>query len=231
MSVESRFRHLERARPDEAPAGPDDARAERFQQVELERQPAPEAPPPLAAERFTDALPPAPSADSSLELARSSGQPFVRCCICGQDNNVQAPRCLHCSALLNTAEQRAYNERLWARTTDENRVQAMDQNARLALGQELAREVGAQTRRDIGLGSYGTGSYGGGPGIGWKLLSKLPDGRVAWAIAGAMIAVPVLLLFFGKTKSPAWNVGFFWAVVDAVLFLPRSAWRSRRWWW
>ena len=232
MSIESRFKHLERARPEGGEVEPDEARADRFEQVEEPPASVRSAAPPLAARRFSSG--PAPSEELELEPEPAAGsQPFVRCCMCGADNTVHAARCAHCTAALDTGEQRVFNERLWTKARGEaaqgqtgEQAAALDAAQRQLLGVQLAREVGQQQRWQLGSGWPGNS----GPGLGWKLLARVPDRRAAWAITAVALGLPVLLLALGRRDSTAWDVGIFWAVVDAVLFLPRSAWRSRRWW-
>ncbi len=54
-----------------------------------------------------------PGAELSIDTARVSGQPFVRCARCGADSSIHAASCGNCGAELDTAEQRAFNEKVW----------------------------------------------------------------------------------------------------------------------
>ncbi len=62
-------------------------------------------------------------------LEMGEGQPFVRCAHCRSDSYLTATRCSECDALLETPEQRAFNEALWRKTRAE--------------GEEQEREVAA----------------------------------------------------------------------------------------
>ena len=60
----------------------------------------------------------APEADQPAVLeAYDAGQPFVRCVSCGADSSRHSTVCAHCEARLDTAENRTFNERLWAEAT------------------------------------------------------------------------------------------------------------------
>jgi hypothetical protein len=159
-----RFRHLEaprRERADPAAPAPESPHAERFDGVE---RPAAGAPPPAPGtgarlDRF------GPEPDPVLELVDTDGQrPFNRCMRCGADSNVFATACPGCGASLDTEEQRAFNERLFAaRQADaardaasaaerrelRDRAEAEDAGLRRAAAEELAREVGKQERRRL----------------------------------------------------------------------------------
>ncbi len=58
--------------------------------------------------------------DLSIDTAPVRGQPFIRCTRCGADNTIHAEACVNCSARLDTAEQRAFNEKVWDAQTRRN---------------------------------------------------------------------------------------------------------------
>jgi hypothetical protein len=206
LSRLSRFLHLERARsgrdaPGE-PAGGDPATAERFEGVQRPGR-GPAAPRSSGAdlERFGPEPPPR---IELLETA-SNAQPFTRCMRCGMDHGVFATACTGCNASLDTAEQRAFNERLWARLQEEaarearaaaerralaDRDQAELARAQRAMGEALAREVAERERWRLGGGApLGDSGYLGPP-LGLRLLRALPDWR--WqlgAVAGGVAVV------------------------------------------
>jgi hypothetical protein len=135
-----RFLHLERARPAGPSSAAPDARR-RFGAVE----PTPELPeaaprlPTTAADRFRE---PAPGS-LALDLAGDGEQPFVRCAACEADHARHAARCTRCGAALDTLDQRAFNERLWARmrreAEEESRAAQTRREARRQEGEEQAR--------------------------------------------------------------------------------------------
>jgi hypothetical protein len=112
-----------------------------------------------------------------IELVETAAgdRPFTRCMRCGMDHHVLATGCSGCGARLDTAEQHAFNERLWARRQEEAEREARaaqelrDARARAdaelaerrrAMGEELAREVGDRERRRLGMGGW-SGRSGG----------------------------------------------------------------------
>jgi hypothetical protein len=172
-----RFLHLERART-ARPDGDGDvaaraSTAERFDAVQRPAGPGPRAAARSGAEldRF------GPEPEPVVELLDTDGRrPFNRCLRCGMDSNAMATTCPGCSASLDTPEARAFNERLWARHEAERAQEDADaatrqaaraaddvEVARLrrAMGEELAREVGASERRrldaELGRGGWGWG--------------------------------------------------------------------------
>lgn len=185
MSLLDRFRHIERSRsgrPEDA-AEPSAETAGRFEGVEC-----PVATPAVSAasgadlERFGPAPPP------RIELVEISAgeRPFTRCMRCGMDHHVSAPECTGCGASLYTAAQRDFNGRLWSRrqeaargalAAEEHRsIRAREEAelaaSRRAMGEELARQVGALERRRIEAEERGAG-------LG-RWLSILLGGRRRW---------------------------------------------------
>jgi hypothetical protein len=252
-----RFRHLEGPRAEREPseAAAPSAHAGRFEGVERPAGGAPVAAPRTGArlERF------GPDADPVLELVDTDGRrPFTRCLRCGMDSNVLATECPGCAARLDTEAQRAFDERFWAarqaeaareaaaeaeRRAIQERALAEDARARRALGETLAREVGAQERRRLDAaegrpwGGLGGRTWGGGwsgaydpTPLGVRLLRLLPP---PWRVpAGALAAVAVVglvgagLLGVGGARGPLLGVGAFLALL--LLAPPR---RLSRWWW
>jgi hypothetical protein len=117
----------------------------RFERLERERaeaaRPEPEPRVPSVEARFGGEGPPgageAPGRSGASEsrfeqdarddrirvLDVGEGQPFVRCALCRSDSYLTATRCAQCDALLETPEQRAFNEALWRKTRAEGEVQ------------------------------------------------------------------------------------------------------------
>jgi hypothetical protein len=178
-----RFLHLERPRAAaEADATPDSsaATAERFEGVE---RPGARPAAPTSSGAQLDRFGPEPEPTIELVEAGGGAQPFTRCMRCGMDHGVFATQCTGCGASLDTAEQRAFNERLWARRQEEAarearasaerreheaRAQEELARARRAMGEELAREVGRRERARLDEEEWRLG--GGGAGRGWRFL-------------------------------------------------------------
>lgn len=257
MSRFDRFDHLERprvARDDPAAPPSPSPRADRFQGVE---RPAavPLATPATGArlERF------GPEPDPVIELADTDGQrPFTRCARCGTDSHAFATACSGCGARLDTEDQRAFNERLWASRQAEaaqeeaanaarRALQARDDvdqaRARRALAEEMAREVGERERRRLDADAGGWGGWGGelGRGGGWsydptplglRLLRLLPG--PGWQLAAAAAAVAVVLGVVGLGLSGVLHArrGPFVGVgiFLAVLLLTPPGRHRSRWW-
>ncbi len=174
MSLLDRFRRIERPRSErsEAPAVPGAETSGRFAGVE--RPTKPPASPRSGADLERFGPEPAPR----IELVETSAteRPFTRCMRCGMDHHVFATECTGCGTSLDTAAQRDFNERLWARRQEEAAREARAAGerraarelgevdlaaARRAMGEELAREVGARERarldaeeREAGLGRW-----------------------------------------------------------------------------
>jgi len=209
----SRFKNIEKGRQEEASARPVAAPG-RFGALERTPEAAPAAPSPVVPERFgpaTPAAPPVPrtleearlaaQAPSGLELAevRAGDQPFVRCASCHQDNHALAHTCASCGENLNTLEQRAFNERLWAeqRAALEKAAEpvpavpplgaaapaaglpiaGLDSQQQRALAEALAREAAAKARRVLGDDPGGFAGLGLGGGA---LVETAGQGLAGW---------------------------------------------------
>jgi len=159
-----RFLHIERSRAagSEGEAEAAAATADRFETVE--RPGARDAEPPRSSGADLDRFGPEPPPPIELVETAAGERPFTRCMRCGMDHNVFATECSGCSASLDTPAQREFNERLWARRQEEaardaareaerRALRANDDAelaaARRAMGEEIAREVGARERRRL----------------------------------------------------------------------------------
>lgn len=237
----SRFRHLERPRRDE-PDAADAATPRRFDLTEPPAAGEPEpAVPALASQRFASLLPTEPA---SLELAEAEdSQPFVRCGVCEADNSLFVDRCSRCRAQLDTPEQRAFNERLWAVRQEERREQEealariRDEQAKLGaeaaaarrrMGELLAQKVHDDTlqrNRDWLHDPAATP-----PSLGVRWLRRLPDPRMRLAVIALIAATCAGLVFLTPRGSRAESAGLWLSVLVFVLFAP-GGWRLRRRWW
>jgi hypothetical protein len=237
MSRLSRFLHLERARSvGPAEAEPSAGTAERFEGVERADR-APEAPRSSGAD--LDRFGPEPPPRIDLLETASDAQPFRRCMRCGMDHGVFVTACTNCGERLDTPEQRAFNEQLWARRRAEvareevaaaerraalEQAQAEAARARRAMGEELAREVGERERLRLGMdgGSWGGGSEGSlSAPIGLRLLRALPDWRFQLGAALASLAVLGGLTAIGLSGHP----GALLAAILLGILLLVPGWR------
>ena len=157
-----RFLHLERPRRDAPPSAGLAARG-RFDAVEIGPTLAEGATPVPAS--ATDRFREPQGSGLALDLAPDGEQPFVRCAACEADHARHALRCDRCGAALDTPEQRAFNERLWAarrRDADEEeragdaRLEALGRDAeqaalaRRALAEAMGDEILRRERERLG---------------------------------------------------------------------------------
>jgi hypothetical protein len=167
----------------------------------------------------------APDAELLLHEQGESDQPFVRCIRCDVDSGRFAKACTACGADLDTTEQRAFNERLWAerraqlraekaqhRAMEQARFQDIAEAAKhnRAYYEELAQRVGRETRERIRGGTW----YGVSRGR-WRLHPGI--------LAGIAGIIAVAALATGGTKSFTRALGF----VAAALVLTALRWLLR----
>ncbi len=245
-----RFLNLERPRrtPSDEPTPEERAR---FRGVERPSQDVPAAAPvPVeATDRFREPR------ERPLDLVERSeeAQPFVRCLRCEMDNSVYAPVCQNCGADLSAADQRAYNERLWAQRREQSareqaervelerereRLAAEGDRARRELAVEMARREGDRIRDELDEARWGgAGGWGrwrawdgsGGPAaLGVRLLRLIPSRAARAAALVAAVALPVLLIALGRRSGSLRIAGLLLAVLLVALLAPSH--RARRWW-
>ncbi len=153
-----RFAKIERERPAraaETDAGPSER--SRFEALQTEAPtPADASPSGAALGRFE-----APqSRPLTLHEKRAEDASFTRCAACEADNSRYVNVCAHCGEPLDTPEQRAFNEALWAQRREAQlaeeaqqkvvaaaRTQELEEAARAkrAYYESLARQVRAET--------------------------------------------------------------------------------------
>ena len=156
-----RFLHLERARPGAPSRAAPDPRG-RFDALEASRKlPDVAACPASTADRFR-----APEdGPLALDAPDDREQPFVRCAACEADHARHTTLCSRCGAALDTPDQRAFNERLWAarrreaeeeaRSAEARRVTLRregeeEARARRALAEAMAEEILRRERERLG---------------------------------------------------------------------------------
>ncbi|MGA9524319.1 MAG: hypothetical protein WBV82_22885 [Myxococcaceae bacterium] len=158
-----RFEKIERKRQPR-PTGPDAGPTERsrFEAIQTGTGAPPEetSSSGAALERF-EAPEPRPLA---LHEKREEDQPFTRCAACEADNSRYVSVCARCGERLDTPEQRAFNEALWAQRREAQlaeqaqqrdfvaaRAQDLEEAARAkrAYYESLARQVRAETESRI----------------------------------------------------------------------------------
>jgi hypothetical protein len=221
-----RFLKLERARP--GGAGPVDPLPDDGRFEHLGEEPAPAAATPIPPEA-TDRFRPAPERPLQTAALPAGAQPFTRCLRCQADSTVYAERCQGCGAPLDTPEQRAFNERLWA-----GRVAAMEEERRVLAGREEQRrdeaEERARVRREVAEemarkvkarveAELDSGGPGGGEG---PVREDDRPGRVPerWRVAAALCAVAAVALAVAAPRRSAWaalgSVGILLAVAAAL---------------
>jgi ribosomal protein L37E len=166
MSLLDRFRRIERSRREApVPAGDPDT-AGRIEGVE---RPLAGPTHPAASGADLDRFAPPPPAPVELVPADADRRPFTRCLRCGMDHHALASECAGCGAALDTPEQRAFNDGLWAERraerAEEERLHAEREVERLraaaelaverrAAAESLAREVGERERRRLQAGGF-----------------------------------------------------------------------------
>lgn len=241
-----RFLHLERPRTPGAPDAPSEPghAAGRIDAVQRPGGAGPPAPARTGArlDRF------GPEPEPVIELAETAGRlPFSRCLGCGQDAHALATTCPGCGARLDTPEQRAHDERLWAELQQASareaaaaqalraaRAREDDEatRARRALAEAMAREIGARERRrlDGGLDWGERWRPRDATPLGLRLLRALPPGwRVPAAVTAAVTVLGLALAgLAGGARGPRGLLVMIAAAVVVLLVTPRGD--LRRWW-
>jgi hypothetical protein len=212
-----RFLHIEPRRDDEAPASEAADRARIAAVIDASppsRKPAEEkldvAPGASAGDGVPieradpgQELPDAPLGQGAPELAIDTvaveGQPFVRCARCGADSTIHATICSNCSAKLDTAEQRAFNEQVW----DAQRQRNERERAALAqMAEARAEHMRTSVRPLPEPGILPPPELlepihdDGGP-IFLEVVRALVQPKWRWIAGGGVFALPLLLVTLG----------------------------------
>jgi hypothetical protein len=225
--TDARFGALEEPPPPPAPAGPPPAA------TPADPLGGPAGAP--VARGHTDRFRPAAERPLEVEDRAAASQPFVRCARCETDSSRFAARCSTCGEPLDTDEQRAFNERLWAerrsiaaaeageaaaREAALERSRQEEAAARRALAEDMAREVGERERRRIDGEVYGEPTFGP-PSGGWGGGERWGEGR--WGGGSGGVLGPGVPIGFRLLAAlpPGWGVavGVGAVALAAGLFL------------
>jgi hypothetical protein len=160
---------------------------------------------------------------SGMEIEEESPdvQPYLRCAICEGENSRFAEKCMNCGAPLTTAEQRAYNDALWAERRAAEQAAArpppVDPAGNRALGEELARTVADSEAERL---SWMAGARS--PSAGIRILAALPPQLRKAAILGGLAEIAGTGIAAYNTHEAGWRFVFFasLALVGAI-FVPR----------
>jgi hypothetical protein len=160
---------------------------------------------------------------SGMEIAEDApdAQPFLRCAICEADNSRFGEKCMNCGAPLNTAEQRDYNDALWAERRSAEQAKArpppVGPAGNRALGEELARAVADREQERL---SWMAGARN--PSAGIRILAALPPQLRTAAILGGLAEVAGTGIAAYHAHDTAWRFVFFASVaLVGALFVPR----------
>jgi hypothetical protein len=240
-----RFSQIERPRSPGAEASdPSPGTGIRFGAVEEPAPPGAPAPPESGAagpasapvaRGHTDRFRPAAERPLEVEERGQASQPFIRCARCETDSSRFATRCTTCGEPLDTDEQRAFNERLWAERRSQAaaeegaraaREAALDRDReeeavqRRALAEEMARDVGEFERRRLEGGTFGEPTFGP-PSDRWGGGQRWGQGGWGAGLGGLFgSGVPLGFRLLGALP-PAWRVaaGVGAVAVAAGLYL------------
>ena len=159
--------------------------------------------------------------DLSLDVESAAGQPFARCARCGADSSIHAKRCDNCAAPLDTAEQRAFNEKHWdARRREQERERAA--LSELTAAREENRRAALRPLPDPDMPPppelLSPLPSGDGPLL-FEALSALQKPKWRWIAGGLVVALPLFLATLGGPILS--KIG--WGLVLLVIFslLPR----------
>lgn len=175
--------------------------------------------------RMLDEAPEGRPAEMALDVALPEAQPFVRCARCGADSAIHAAVCANCGERLDTAEQRAHNDRVWeAQRREKERERAALEGmaaARYQSAKQAARPLpGAEIAPPPELLEPLDES---GPAL-FATLRLLRKPLWRW-VAGALVtALPLLLVTLGGPILS--RIGWILLVLLVLSLLPR---RAARW--
>jgi hypothetical protein len=204
-------------------------RLTRFLNLERPRKPGEEPPREVVTpERFSP-----PPSGIALDRHDDAEQPFLRCPSCEADNSKFAARCINCQTPLDTAEARAWNDRLWqerrAARELERKAQPdlVDQNR--LLGESLARAVAEREKSRMSAADW---SYSSTP-IGMRLLGMIESSNTRFAVAMGMVAaffISGTVAYVERNHPIVQTVAAVIAVGLLALFAPSGGRHRHRFW-
>jgi hypothetical protein len=232
----SRFQNIERSRGERPnPEGKAGLQVgHRFESVKGpgEATQAPLAVPEAHLNRFRGEAPLA----LAEEPAAGPEVDFPRCARCEAENGRFSQHCHLCGADLHSAEQRAYNAK---RQQAQQEAEAQHRAEVEALAQarqqaEAERQQDAdrytqmlrQQLQEEGPRGLGRRLFVDHASVGMGLLHLIPEARVRWAVLAACLAMPVLLVRYGRDKTEA--MGWWLGLFMFLLFAPRWLFKTRR---
>jgi hypothetical protein len=168
------------------------------------------------------ALPLASAPDLSIATLEVQGQPFVRCFRCGCDNTIHAKACDNCSAQLDTAEQRTFNDKLWgAQKLESTREQ--EALAKMAEARAEQRRASLRPLPEPGVkppAELLAPLQGDSQPLLFSLLRALEDRRLRWAVGALVVGLPLLFATLGGPTLSA--LGWVLMLLVALSMVPRS---------
>ncbi len=186
---------------------------------------------PLLASDLVDVAPvelrPADKVVSSVEPiglddSDVAAQPFVRCVRCVADNTIHATTCVHCGTMLDTREQRAWNERVWEaqKREHEREAKALAELAAARLEQKRAAtrplpEGEIELPQELTVPIDETDR----PML-FDIVVALVKPQWHRAIGASVLVVPILLVAFGGSFISKIGIGLF--ILVLITLLPRS---------
>ena len=177
----------------------------------------------------------------------AEAQPFIRCSVCETDASRFAKRCPNCGTLLDTPDQRRFNDRLWSQRLEEKKqsdrevselrergaAANLDADQQRKLGEQLAREVYEREHARLGWMDEGRGQADRRETPGLRLLRLIPSTRLRLLVALCLFGLGCIFAYsFVRADSIPGRLPamlFFWAVI--ALFVPGRGGRGRRPWW
>jgi hypothetical protein len=240
VTKHARFLHIEQRRADDG-SGSETADRARIAAVldaappshappEARLEIAPDSPagtgaaiePPEMGTNLEDVAAPGGGVELALDTAPVEGQPFVRCSRCGGDNTIHAKACETCAATLDTAEQRAFNDRVW----DAQRRRNEKERAALAEMAQYREELRRNTVRPLPEPGMQPPpellepmNESDGPFL-VEVIRALQKPKWRLAVAATVVGLPLLFVTLGGPILS--KLGWVMAVLLVLSLFPRS---------
>lgn len=177
------------------------------------REGAPAAPARSAPSLELSEAPEPARVDLTIDTAEVAGQPFQRCARCGADSGIHAKVCGNCGAVLDSAEQRTFNEKVWEaqRRRDERERAAL---AQMAAARAESIRASVRPIPDAPLAPppelLTPIEDDGGPVL-LTALSALQKPKWRWTAGAIVVGLPLVLVALGGPlmSKLGWLLGFF----------------------